>query len=262
MNGLMIFFIFLSYLLGSIPWSYLVGRFWGSKEVQEEGSKSIGGTNVGRVTGKASLGIISIILDMLMKGTVAVFIAYYVFGTNLMIVLMFSAAFLGHIFPIFTKFKGGKGIAVIIGGIIGLSTLNLVPFGVFLIPAVLWVGVLGISILSLKFGILFTANLVFVFALLSFTLLYAQSLEFVIFTPCLFILIIWAHRENFRRLRRAEEKGIEINVNWDNIDSLIAALKEKKAGEKETVVKLNLENIRKFLQVLEEKKPIEIRFKR
>lgn len=257
-----VMFIILIYLLGSVPYSYLIGRFWGGKEIQEEGSKSMGGTNVARVTGKFSLGIISTVLDMLMKGTTSVFIAYYVFGNNLMIVSMLSAAILGHIFPIFTRFRGGKGIATLIGGIFGLATLGLVPFSTFLIPVVLWVGTFGISIARFNFGIISLANLVFIFALLFFTWFSNQCWEFAVFALFIFSLITWAHRENIRRLQKAEEKGIVIKINWGNIDSLIAALKEKKAGESETVIKLNLENTRQFFQTLKEKKLIEIEFKK
>ncbi len=265
MNGLMIVFIVSSYLLGSVPYGDLVARSWGGgKDIQKGGSGSKGAVNVWRVTGKFKLGIITLVLDMLMKGTIIVAIAYYVFRTDLMIVLMLSAVILGHIFPIFAKFKGGKGIAALIGGIIGLSTLNLIPLGVFLIPAILWVSVLVISILSLRFGALFLSNLAFVFTLLPLTLLHIPSLEFGIFTVCLFIIVILAHRENFRRLRRGEEKGIRITVKWG---SFIAAINEtivalRKSGERQTVIKLNWDVIVRVFQIWKKKWPFKFKMER
>jgi len=263
MSGLMIGFIVLSYFLGSIPYGYLIGHFWGGKEIQKEGSKSIGAINVGRVTGRVELEIITLILDMLMKGTVAVAIAYYVFGTKLMIVLMLTAAILGHLFPVFTKFQGGKGVAALIGGIFGLAVLEIVHWGAFLFASFFWVIILILSFIVFGSGIRFIANLGLVGLLLLFTWVFTPCWEFGAFALYIFSLISWAHRENFGRLWRSEEKGREIEIKFhpEKIGSLVRFQKEEITSEPKTVIKLNLlKNIREIIRILME--TVEIKFKK
>src|ERR1700716_360986 len=100
------------YLLGAIPFGIVVTRLAGTRDLREIGSGNIGATNVLR-TGRKELAALTLILDTL-KGTAAVLIAYWYGGQDLA-VLAALGAFLGHLFPVWLKFKGGKGVATYIG---------------------------------------------------------------------------------------------------------------------------------------------------
>ena len=109
-----------AYLLGSIPFGYLLVRFFLKQDVRNIGSGNIGATNVAR-SGAKGLGILTLLLDCL-KGLVAVLIARHFGSGNLdLAALAAVAAILGHIFPIWLRFKGGKGIATALGVFLALS---------------------------------------------------------------------------------------------------------------------------------------------
>src|ERR1700689_3322935 len=107
----------LGYLLGSIPFGLILTRLAGTEDLRSIGSGNIGATNVLR-TGRKGLAAATLLLDAL-KGTVAVIIAGYVAGAEAAM-LAGLGAFLGHLFPVWLKFKGGKGVAGYIGILIGL----------------------------------------------------------------------------------------------------------------------------------------------
>ena len=107
----------LGYLLGSIPFGLLLTRMAGGPDVRTIGSGNIGATNVLR-TGRKGLAALTLACDML-KGTAAVLIASYVAGSDAALAAALGA-FLGHVFPIWLKFKGGKGVATYIGLLLGL----------------------------------------------------------------------------------------------------------------------------------------------
>jgi acyl phosphate:glycerol-3-phosphate acyltransferase len=107
----------LGYLLGSIPFGLILTRLAGTEDLRSIGSGNIGATNVLR-TGHKGLAAATLLLDAL-KGTVAVIIAGYVAGAEAAM-LAGLGAFLGHLFPVWLKFKGGKGVAVYIGILVGL----------------------------------------------------------------------------------------------------------------------------------------------
>ena len=109
------------YLIGSIPFGLLLTRAAGGPDIREIGSGNIGATNVLR-TGRKGLAAATLICDML-KGTLAVMVAAYFAGDNATLSASLAAglaAFLGHLFPVWLKFKGGKGVAVYIGILLGL----------------------------------------------------------------------------------------------------------------------------------------------
>src|ERR1700744_5436125 len=116
-NAWLPFAFILGYLLGSIPFGLVLTRFAGTQDLRSIGSGNIGATNVLR-TGRKGLAAATLLLDML-KGTVAVIIAAY-FGNAEAAMVAGLGAFLGHLFPVWLKFKGGKGVAVYIGILLGL----------------------------------------------------------------------------------------------------------------------------------------------
>jgi len=127
MTLLMIAAFALGYLLGSIPFGLLLTRLAGTQDIREIGSGNIGATNVLR-TGRKGLAAATLLGDML-KGTAAVLLAASLWGRD---PSLFAAlgAFVGHVFPIWLRFKGGKGVATYIGVMIGLSWLSALVFGV------------------------------------------------------------------------------------------------------------------------------------
>ena len=110
-------FVF-GYLCGSIPFGVLITRLAGAPDIRGIGSGNIGATNVLR-TGRKGLAAATLLGDML-KGTVAVFVIVHVFGRNPAIAAALGA-FLGHLFPVWLKFKGGKGVATYIGLLLGFG---------------------------------------------------------------------------------------------------------------------------------------------
>src|SRR3954464_10726962 len=117
MIGTYILALAIGYLLGSISFGLLLTKFAGTQDLRSIGSGNIGATNVLR-TGNKGLAAATLLCDML-KGTIAVVIGRY-FGGEAAAMLAAPAAFLGHLFPVWLNFKGGKGVAVYIGVLLGL----------------------------------------------------------------------------------------------------------------------------------------------
>ena len=122
------------YLLGSIPFGLLLTRAAGGPDIRDIGSGNIGATNVLR-TGRKGLAAATLVLDLL-KGTLAVLLAKYFAGDDAALAAGL-AAFLGHLFPVWLKFKGGKGVAIYIGLMLGLAWPAALIFGAIWI-AVAW----------------------------------------------------------------------------------------------------------------------------
>src|SRR5215468_7653983 len=117
----------IGYLLGSIPFGLILTKLAGTQDLRSIGSGNIGATNVLR-TGNKGLAAATLIGDML-KGTVAVIIAGSLWGPNAAMIAGLGA-FLGHVFPVWLKFKGGKGVATYIGVLLGLAWPAALAFGV------------------------------------------------------------------------------------------------------------------------------------
>ena len=182
----------LGYLLGSIPFGLLLTRLAGTQDLRTIGSGNIGATNVLR-TGRKGLAAATLIGDML-KGTVAVIIAGYFGGPNAAM-LAALGAFLGHLFPVWLKFRGGKGVATYLGVLLGLFWPGAVVF------AVLWLATAFTSRYS-SLSALVAAFVTPIF-LWWFGQLALASL-FVVLT----LLLFYTHRENIRRLQAGTEGKI------------------------------------------------------
>jgi glycerol-3-phosphate acyltransferase PlsY len=183
---------FLGYLLGSIPFGLVLTKFAGTEDLRSIGSGSIGATNVLR-TGRKGLAAATLLFDAL-KGTVAVVIAGYFGGPNAAM-LAALGAFLGHLFPVWLKFRGGKGVAVYIGVLIGLFWPAVVVFGV------LWLATAAItrySSLSALVASFVTPIFLWWFGHPALASLFAV----------LTLLLFYAHRENIKRLQAGTEGRI------------------------------------------------------
>ena len=187
----------LAYLLGSIPFGYLLVRFFRKKDVRDTGSGNIGATNVARSGGKG-LGILTLLLDTL-KGYIAVLIAMHfapsVHGPSNLAVAAAVAACLGHIFPVWLGFRGGKGIATALGVFIAL-----VP-PVALASLLLFALIVAITRLVSLGSILAAASIPF-FAL---WLVPVHSAALLIGLSIISLLSIAKHHANIVRLLHGQE---------------------------------------------------------
>jgi len=182
----------IGYLLGSIPFGLVLTRLAGTQDIRSIGSGSIGATNVLR-TGRKSLAAGTLLFDAL-KGTVAVLIAGYVAGPNAAMVAGLGA-FLGHLFPVWLKFKGGKGVATYIGVLLGLFWPGMVVF------CLLWLATAfttRYSSLSALVAAFITPIFLWWFGHLALAALFAV----------LTLLLFYAHRENIKRLQAGKESRI------------------------------------------------------
>ena len=194
-----------SYLSGSIPFGFLVTKIFGKIDVRNIGSGNIGATNVLR-TGNKFLAVITLILDIL-KGYIPVFISAKYFPE--LIELSCILAFLGHLFPIWLKFKGGKGVATYVGILAALS------LQLFFLFAFTWL-VISLIFKYSSVSSLFASMTVFVVNFIKET--FINSTEFlsttgIVNSKILFIfliLIIFTHRKNISNLKNKNEKKIRI----------------------------------------------------
>ncbi|HEU0085044.1 MAG TPA: glycerol-3-phosphate 1-O-acyltransferase PlsY [Bradyrhizobium sp.] len=192
MIGTWIVAIATGYLLGSIPFGLLLTRLAGTEDLRSIGSGNIGATNVLR-TGRKGLAAATLVCDVL-KGTAAVLIAG-TFGGAEAAMLSGLGAFLGHLFPVWLKFKGGKGVAVYIGVLLGLFWPAAVVF------CLVWLATAATSRYSSLAGLV--ASFVTPIFLWWFGHPALASL-FAVLT----LLTFWVHRENIRRLQAGTEGKI------------------------------------------------------
>src|SRR5881227_1600099 len=182
----------LGYLLGSIPFGLIFTKFGGTQDLRSIGSGNIGATNVLR-TGRKGLAAATLLCDML-KGTLAVVLAG-TYGGPEAAMLAGLAAFLGHLFPVWLNFKGGKGVAVYIGVLIGLFWPAAVVF------CVLWLATAATT----RYSSLSALIAAFVTPLFLWWFGHpALASLFVIMT----MLLFYAHRENIKRLQAGTESKI------------------------------------------------------
>jgi len=182
-----------SYFLGSIPFGLILTKIFLNKDLREIGSGNIGATNALR-TGKKSLGILTLLLDG-SKGYFSVLITLNYMPEY----IYFSAliCFLGHIFPVWLKFKGGKGVAVYLGILFSFS-INL-----SIIYIISWLLILFFFKYS-SISSLISTLLIFIYSIIF------KSFNESIFFFIIFIIIIYTHRKNIVRLKNKKENKIKI----------------------------------------------------
>ena len=183
---------FYSYILGSIPFGLIYTRIAGLGDVRKIGSGNIGATNVLR-TGNKKLAVFTLLSEVA-KGSIAVLIKDKFFSE--FILMSFLNVYLGHIFPVWLIFKGGKGVATFIGGIL---VVNYILCIIFLITWAAVVKVFKISSLS--------AIVAFVATLLATFILYERNLSLLMFFFTIFS--IYTHKDNIKRIISGEESKIK-----------------------------------------------------
>ncbi|NEW98982.1 glycerol-3-phosphate 1-O-acyltransferase PlsY [Rhodopseudomonas sp. BR0G17] len=198
MIGIYIVALVIGYLFGSIPFGLILTKIAGTQDLRSIGSGNIGATNVLR-TGRKGLAAATLLLDAL-KGTAAVILAAYLAsGTDAIAanaaMLAALGAFLGHLFPVWLKFKGGKGVAVYIGVLIGLFWPAAVVF------CIMWLATAFTS----RYSSL--SALVASFVTPIFLWWFGHDALASLFAV-LTLLLFWMHRENIKRLQAGTEGKI------------------------------------------------------
>ena len=181
-----------SYLLGSIPFGLVLTKIFLKKDIREIGSGNIGTTNVLR-TGKKSLAVATLMLDLL-KGYFSIIITFTYFEN----LISYSAliCFIGHILPVWLKFKGGKGVATYLGVILALS------YKFFLIFGITWL------VLSFLFRYSSLSSIISPLIVFVYSYFFINNFSLILFI--FFVIIIYTHRENIVRLKNSEESKIKL----------------------------------------------------
>jgi len=183
--------LLIGYLLGSIPFGVLLTRGAGAGDLRQIGSGNIGATNVLR-TGRKGLAAATLVLD-LAKGAAAVLIANALFpGTG---ILAGIGAFIGHCYPVWLKFRGGKGVATLMGIVVALHW----PSG--LVYAGVWLGMLVVLRISSLAGISAAISA-------PVSAAFFGRIDLVLMLLALALVVLWKHRENIDRLLSGTEPRI------------------------------------------------------
>ena len=191
-------FIVFSYLLGSIPFGYLIFYFTEGRDIRTLGSGNIGATNVLRSKGKLA-GLLTLALDIL-KGAVPVIYGRIHFDLPWIVLLGGLAVLLGHVFPIFLKFRGGKGVGSLVG-----------VFLVFYYPALLVF--LAVFLLTLRLTRFVSLASLLGTTALFFCILFTQVVEVAMVVFVMLLLIIFRHRSNIQRLLAGNENKFSFKKN-------------------------------------------------
>ncbi|MCY7338955.1 MAG: glycerol-3-phosphate 1-O-acyltransferase PlsY [Sphingomonas bacterium] len=183
--------LLMGYLLGAIPFGLLLTRFAGKGDLRSIGSGNIGATNVLR-TGSKGLAALTLLLDAA-KGAAAVIIAQQVWPDAVRFAA--AGALVGHLYPLWLKFRGGKGVATLLGILIPLFPLAAAIY------AALWVGVLIAVRISSVAGMVAAASVPLSVAIAGERALFPLLLSFA-------LLVVWKHRENVQRLKNGTEPRV------------------------------------------------------
>jgi acyl phosphate:glycerol-3-phosphate acyltransferase len=189
----------LGYLLGSIPFGLLLTRLAGTQDIRAIGSGNIGATNVLR-TGRKGLAAATLVCDIL-KGTAAVVLAYRLFGRDPALVAGLGA-FLGHLFPVWLRFKGGKGVATYTGILIGIAVVAASWIPLFLFAA-LWLAVAAATRYSSLAALIACAAT-------PLALWAAGNVREAALFVVLTVLVFIVHRANIARLMNGSEGKISL----------------------------------------------------
>ncbi len=202
--ALMVICFVAAYLSGAVPFAYIAGKALKGIDIRDYGSGNVGATNVLRTLGKGP-GIIVLLLDMA-KGAAAVTVVPWVFlminGTDfpisneLLRVICGVTAIVGHIWTIFLKFKGGKGVATTVGVFFGLTWISMLAAGVVFFIAVFLTRYISVGSILLGITLLVT------------NLLLKYSNEYIILSGAVLVLIVFTHRSNIRRLISGTENKL------------------------------------------------------
>ncbi len=193
MTHFILFSVF-GYLLGSLSSAIIVCKLMGLADPRTQGSKNPGATNVMRIGGKKAA--YTTFAGDFLKGLLPVLIAKFAIGTDTAIAGAALGAFLGHLYPLYFNFKGGKGVATLVGVLIGIS------FKIFLVFGVVWLAIL-FSTGYVSLGSMVGAVVVATAAVIFYSKVIAGALMM------LAVLVIYRHKENIHRLKNGTESSFK-----------------------------------------------------
>ncbi len=183
----------IGYLCGSVPFGLVLTRLAGTPDLRTIGSGNIGATNVLR-TGRKGLAAATLLLDMV-KGTVAILVVNALFNLPELNLVAAVAAFLGHLYPVWLNFRGGKGVATFLGCLLGIYWPSALIFGA------VW--------LALAFALRYSSlSALAASAVSAASLLFLSSTQACAVFSCLAAILWWKHRENIQRLIAGSESKI------------------------------------------------------
>ena len=185
-------FIIVCYLLGSIPFGFLLTKIFLKKDIRNIGSGNIGATNVLR-SGNKLIGYSTLLLDILKAILPVLYVKFYY--TDFIYISSLSV-FLGHVFPIWLKFNGGKGVATYVGILFSINLIYGLVFGITWIIIFLFSKYSSLSSLLASIAIPIY--------------LFIVNEDQIIFFVIMFVLIFYTHRENIKRLKNKEESKSKI----------------------------------------------------
>jgi len=191
MNTEALILILLAYLVGSIPFGLILSKLFAKTDIRSAGSGNIGATNVMRVLGK-KLGVLTLMFDIL-KGAIFVILAEVVTHSEIWASLAGLAAFLGHLYPIYLKFRGGKGVATSVG------------IFLFLAPYALLVDIVIFLLVVYQTRYVSLGSIIAAALLPVILLVFSYSYVYVILAVIMGGFIILRHRDNIQRLKQGRE---------------------------------------------------------
>ena len=190
------------YLLGSIPFGYIVGKLFKKVDIRELGSGNIGATNVFRILGPSLASLV--LIGDIGKGIFSIYLVQYFNIDNLLILTIAGLAVIcGHDWSLFLGFKGGKGIATTFGVVFALNPT------ISILALIIW-GVVVITTRYVSLSSIFAVISIFIF-----TILFKQPYEYIMFSAIILILGIFKHKENIKRLKLKKERKIGEKIKID-----------------------------------------------
>ena len=190
------------YLLGSIPFGYIVGKLFKKVDIREFGSGNIGTSNAFRILGPSLASLI--LIGDIGKGIFSIYLVRYFNIDNLLILTIAGLVVIcGHDWSLFLGFKGGKGIATTFGVVFALNPT------IAILAITIWLIVLIIT----KYTSL--SSILAMISILVFTILFKQPYEYIVFSAIILILSIFKHKENIKRLKLRKERKIGEKIKID-----------------------------------------------
>lgn len=187
--------ITICYLLGSIPFGYIVGKMFKKIDIRELGSGNIGATNVFRMLGPSLASLV--LIGDIGKGILSIYLVRFLNIDNLLISTIAGLVVIcGHDWSIFLGFKGGKGIATTFGVVFALNPT------ISILAVIVW----GIVLVTTRYASL--SSILAIISILIFTILFKQPYEYTMFSAIILVLGIFNHKDNIKRLRSGNERKI------------------------------------------------------
>lgn len=188
-----ILLMFFAYAVGGIPFGLLLGRLFADVDVRDFGSKNIGATNVNRVLGR-KLGAATLLCDI-SKGLFCVILAHFLLADRMEVAWVGFAAFIGHCYPMYLQFKGGKGVATAVGVIAFMAPVAAI------VGLLVWILVVKISKISAMGALVASVTI----PVTTYFTLRSPSITFI-FTLMMLIVIL-RHKENIQRMYKGTENA-------------------------------------------------------